>query len=547
MQLKNKKVIFVITSCKAHRETRQKAVRETWAKLIPDNVEWFFVEGAKKEHYDEKEKRLFVECEDTYQDLAKKTHQLAKYLSKNKKFDYVFKIDDDTLFLPNEWLEDTIPKCDYYGVIVNNSRRKEKRRITWASGGCYMLSKKAVDTLATYDFQKGIGNPWWYGERVPLKKEKYEKIIPESSTEDMMVGDILKQNGIDLTACNGRHRNVYVKSRKEKTDILLSKKAHSIHPIYSKEMYLLYNTYTTLKLKKKKTIPLKIKEKAKSILVSIKTHVPNPESPLFMYGMARSGTTLLQRILNAHSDITIWGENRDIMHHLTKIYYTLYEEQNLTLKKKPLNNLKEATAQLKNPSVWQAWTNWFGDDHIKRSCRTFIESLFNPLKKKYWGYKEVRFGDRDRKTFEFLISLYPQAKFVFLVRNPKAVIESYRRSFKMAEVQRSTKLLSEDWKEVNNCMLEFSLLYPNNTFIIEYEDLIDPQKNVLKALYKFLSIDPHGKEENILQQIEGRNWVGHKKSNYTFTKEKEELIENITQNTYDEIKKVAQSKIKRQL
>jgi hypothetical protein len=189
------KLVVLIMSCRKYRETRQAAVRNTWLKHVSPDITYVFIEGVEslsfKYEYLPEENRLFVNCADTYTEAALKCKLAIEFISKEFNPDYLIKCDDDT-YINYEKLNTLMPReVEYIGS------RRRLRRIRYVDGGCYILSRKAVQLVADYDYKKGEGRGWWHGAGI---NDKYWDVSDEvkrtSAIEDMMVGDILNQNGI---------------------------------------------------------------------------------------------------------------------------------------------------------------------------------------------------------------------------------------------------------------------------------------------------------------------------------------------------------------
>lgn len=194
MKLRNKKVIIAIMSCVKNRPTKQQSVLNTWISKLPNNIEWFFFEGSNKENYDKEKHKLLLECSDSYIDLALKSHTLMTFCISNLSFDYLLKVDDDTLVHIDRLLNTELPESDYIG---NGSGIGHD----FAQGGAYLLSYKAVKSISEFPFESGKGSRWWYGGQSSNSNwtAVTEEVKSKASVEDMMIGDILKMYDIRLT------------------------------------------------------------------------------------------------------------------------------------------------------------------------------------------------------------------------------------------------------------------------------------------------------------------------------------------------------------
>ncbi len=210
-----------------------------------------------------------------------------------------------------------------------------------------------------------------------------------------------------------------------------------------------------------------------------------PKFPIFELGAGRSGTTLLQRILNSHNNVFVWGEHGGFLKEIADSYFMNFENPIITkclsLDKKLF--LRECL-RLKNPRRNPYWTNYYDLDTLKNNYRNFIESFFKPnlLKHSHWGFKEIRYGINDR-VLDMLIDLYPYARFIFIIRDPFYVLRSQVIAW------RSKKITNEHisfWNIQNKFFLKFCKKHPQNCFMIKYEDLILKESDKLEELFNWL-------------------------------------------------------------
>jgi len=133
--------------------------------------------------------------------------------------------------------------------------------------------------------------------------------------------------------------------------------------------------------------------------------------PIFIFSSGqRCGSTLLQRLLNSHKDILIWGEQHGSI-------IPLYEMNNKLLKWES-NHRSQRKIYLE-----KGYDNFTpnlvpSDCEIIDASRDYLLSLFaksaKKLDKKIWGFKEVRY---DYEISCFLLKLFPNAKIIWLTRN----------------------------------------------------------------------------------------------------------------------------------
>lgn len=187
--------------------------------------------------------------------------------------------------------------------------------------------------------------------------------------------------------------------------------------------------------------------------------------PIFILGSGRSGTTLIQRLLNSYDDTMIWGEHHGFLSDLSRSYFLLKDSASMeefSYSLLPDLPVKDIAEYYKKPEVWQAWINWFNKNDVKENYKMMVESFFTNQKVgdyQHWGFKEIRYDGEDNPVIPFLRELYPDSKFVIITRNGLNVIESQVTTFHRGEskyltLKRILQLpliikLSLKWKKEN--------------------------------------------------------------------------------------------------
>ncbi|MFP4281796.1 MAG: hypothetical protein ACLFU2_04165 [Opitutales bacterium] len=188
--------LIAVLSCRAHRETRQQAVRETWARHLPTGWRLVFLEGGAESPALEGD-RLLLPAPETYEDLAERMHAFFRLFRDEPKPRLLLKVDDDTFVrsdrLPG--LLDEAPGTDYRGHC---EQVEFVLGAPYAQGGAYALRPPALGALAAFDWARGEGERWWKGQ-TRLKDPRSASWLGPTSVEDMMVGDLLRAAGIPLT------------------------------------------------------------------------------------------------------------------------------------------------------------------------------------------------------------------------------------------------------------------------------------------------------------------------------------------------------------
>jgi len=210
----------------------------------------------------------------------------------------------------------------------------------------------------------------------------------------------------------------------------------------------------------------------------------NLDPPVFILGTGRCGTSLLDKILKSHPNITGFpGE-------ANKLWHPKLEGQ---------NKIKSNTMPIEfNPKLYtelslKDWSPY----HLKKLKRTFngFQSVM--------GKKKVFFIKSAMISFLMpqIIELFPDAKFIHIYRYGPSVIYSY---FKKNHKKYSNYSTNENdyyiacAKYWNSCILnieqdrqKFFLNKKNKFFELSYESLCDKTEETLKKLSTFLNIELH--------------------------------------------------------
>lgn len=219
--------------------------------------------------------------------------------------------------------------------------------------------------------------------------------------------------------------------------------------------------------------------------------------PIFILSTRRSGTTLIQRILNSHEKITIWGEHGGFLKPISKAYAEFYDKpvmKNLVNSDRGAENLI-GKLTVDKPIFWH---NSLNEEVLKKSFKAFIKSLFTEKvpQEVRWGFKEVRYGINDN-VMRLLSELFPKAQFVFIFRNPISMVESAIGAWNKNALQtkneeiivKQISFYKKLWLEQNQYLHQYYQDFlKGKVFYLSYEDLISEKRDI-KSLCDFLQVD----------------------------------------------------------
>lgn len=263
--------------------------------------------------------------------------------------------------------------------------------------------------------------------------------------------------------------------------------------------------------------------------------------PIFLLGSGRSGTTLLQKILNSADDVMIWGEHGGFLSKIANAYYDHTENpkvnQKIFLKNLIASDPNLDHHQLKRTDNNYCWLNWYGRGEVAANFARLIESFFHPpgMEKRYWGFKEIRYGGNDR-VMEMLAELFPTARFVFIARNPIDVIASQTA---LGWGGRSLlggrwKQLAERWAARNRALIEFQQAHKSRTYFVTFESLISKDKSEIEDLFNWLGFKVSNRQRELVDLKEGilrKERKDGKPHRVMFSERRRKQIERIVKGT----------------
>ncbi|MBU0615653.1 MAG: sulfotransferase [Nanoarchaeota archaeon] len=244
------------------------------------------------------------------------------------------------------------------------------------------------------------------------------------------------------------------------------------------------------------------------------------EQPIFIFGVGRCGSTLLQRILNSVDNVMISGEHGGFLGHMAQGYFSVINnndvESCLWGGEQTSNTPENLYRQLKDPHFWSAWANWFNKDDFKDIFRKSLKNFFMPaclVNHGIWGFKEVRYFYGDR-VGDMIINLFPKARFIFITRNPTDVIISQMIACKLPFDEALSR-----WISIHNNMLQFCKRVPDNCYFVKLEDMVQSSPSSLGNLFTWLGFDLTDKQRSILDIS-----IGSVRNGFKLDEEQERIV-----------------------
>ncbi len=209
-------------------------------------------------------------------------------------------------------------------------------------------------------------------------------------------------------------------------------------------------------------------------------------SNFYILGMGRSGTTLLQSIMDAHGAIVVPPESYFVLHlykkyhkkknwdarTLSKFMDDLYTDRPFRLMwRVPRASLEEAFAQA-------------GEINSMGDALNVVRSSFRG------SYKQksiVRFGGKKPIYSMFtkrIMDVNPNAKIIHIMRDPRGTANGQINTFK----KKDALAIGYLWTWNNKSVLKLKEKYPDQYFLLKYEDLIENTEDTMRSVCEFLEL-----------------------------------------------------------
>lgn len=207
-----------------------------------------------------------------------------------------------------------------------------------------------------------------------------------------------------------------------------------------------------------------------SAFVKNKDIVHSGSKPVFIVGAGRSGNTLLARLLHERGGVHFGPENFNL-----NTAFTYYVNHVRFMRRNKL--LRKTVDILLNQEDSYRWTDTMNVGHMMSSIdnvSTFggLVDLWYKEYGEYIGYPVKRWGCKTPNTTpfaEYYMRCFPDAFFLFTLRNPHDVVESFLK----AKIEGFTRV-SAITDFISKCYAIYwslSLACPDRVMLVTYESL----------------------------------------------------------------------------
>ena len=202
----------------------------------------------------------------------------------------------------------------------------------------------------------------------------------------------------------------------------------------------------------------------KDFKIIVKKKIQN-KIPIFIVGMPRSGTSLVEQILSSHSKIYGAGET-EIIDNLIKKHF--YKKKNFSI-----------------------YNNFFNND--KKTINKLVSEYFDIIKKfsnsKNYVTDKLPFNF---KWIGFIKLIFPNAKIIHCNRSKKDICFSIYKNYfpyRKLDFAYSFKSIIEYYKLYENLMIHWNQISPKIIYDLQYEKLVEQPNIQIKKLLNYLELN----------------------------------------------------------
>lgn len=214
------------------------------------------------------------------------------------------------------------------------------------------------------------------------------------------------------------------------------------------------------------------------------------DTPVFIGGLQRSGTSLMRAIIGSHPDIAIYPLDLPLWTE----FYNRYKGLDLNDREQYDKLMDEIQS---NEKVQQCQVEIdFNDlrNTISAEARRTADLVFGHFMRAYareigrprWGLKTPY----NEFFTEEIFSAFPDAKMIHLIRDPRDVAVSYKSYEKGAWQWRYNILLHiREWKQSVGLARENQMKYPDAYSAVRYESLVSNPEKTIRRVCRRIHLD----------------------------------------------------------
>lgn len=238
---------------------------------------------------------------------------------------------------------------------------------------------------------------------------------------------------------------------------------------------------------------------------------------IFLTGMVRSGTTLISRAVDAHSEIAAppdpyFGFFREFRNEIYNKYLSDFDDDsalsdhffdpNLEPKRELRNTTLERDIENQDLKEIKEEIIHFAESnsplvipHVEEiqadTYKELFDKLMGVIHEVYGNEKTALVGFKQtwvEKFVELLINTYPDIKVVQIIRDPRAVMASRTKTSHLRH-NYPLYFMIKHWRKSVAYSYRYSDVYKDNFLLVKYENLTTKPEKKLQEISRFLGVD----------------------------------------------------------
>lgn len=287
---------------------------------------------------------------------------------------------------------------------------------------------------------------------------------------------------------------------------------------------------------------------------------PLEHDPLFILGHWRSGTTFVHNVFACDKHFGYTTTYQTVFPNLVLWGQPMFKKSMASLMpdKRPTDNMElapdlpqEEEFALSNMMPYTFYNFWFFPERWMEYCDRFLtfekiteeeraifkETFLKMIKVSMANTGGTQFLSKNPPhtgRVKTLLEMFPNAKFIYLKRNPYTVFESTRSFFSNTIKSLMLQDISQE-KIVENILETYSRLYDryeadkvlipeNNLYEVKFEDFEANAFDLTKEMYQKLSLPGFAEAENDIKKYLDKK-KGYKKNKYKYEDSTVHLVE----------------------
>jgi len=192
--------------------------------------------------------------------------------------------------------------------------------------------------------------------------------------------------------------------------------------------------------------------------------------PVFIVGMPRSGTTLLQGILCNSRKYFPMPET----HFFSRVAYGLPENNFSREDREQMGRILKRKSKISvDKNVWQGF-------QTQKEIFEYLIGTFNKQDKGTFLEKTPRHV----YFYSQILKHYPDAKFICMIREPRNTVSSLLTMSQKR--QKSVIRISLFYNKISNAIIK--IMHNHNVLVVKYENLVNQSDQVLKVICQFIQL-----------------------------------------------------------